>query len=102
MLFNKVLCLLVPAIIALYFYEKIINKKKTIKDLVCMYFIFNFLINVFCYSVIVFIFKRAYFLYSEQFTIKYMLLSLIIIPIITIVIIVLENNFKISVETVKK
>lgn len=99
---NQILCMFLPAMLALYIYTRIINIEKSNKELVYKFFLFQFLIILFSYIIIVFIFKHSTFVFTEQFTIKYMLLSVFFIISLPIIVLIIEENVKITLEVIKK
>lgn len=70
---NQIICLFIPSIIALY-----INEQTELYKGIRYYFMHVMLVNLFSYIITVYIFKQPYIEFTYTFTIKYLILSIMI------------------------
>lgn len=98
---NQILSIFLPAVFALYVYQKINKKELGNKDCIIQYFIFVLLINIVSFLVSIYIFKRPGFIFTNVFTVKYLGLSSVIGVILSFIISFIEKNFEISIRVDK-
>lgn len=70
---NQIICLFIPSIIALY-----INEQTDLYKGIKYYFMHVMLVNLFSYIITVYIFQQPYIEFTYMFTIKYLILSIMI------------------------
>lgn len=98
---NELLSLFLPAVFAVYLYQKINKKELSNKNTIIYYLIFVLLINIASYLISIYVFKRPDFIFTNVFTFKYLILSLVIGIFFSFVISFIEKNFEITVEVDK-
>ncbi|MBP3707018.1 MAG: hypothetical protein J6J36_00170 [Clostridia bacterium] len=70
---NQIICLFIPSIIALY-----INEQTELYKGIRYYLMHVMLVNLFSYIITVYIFEQPYIEFTYMFTIKYLILSIMI------------------------
>lgn len=98
---NQILSIFLPAVFALYVYQRINKKELNNKEAIVHYFIFVLLINIVSYLVTIYIFKRPEFIFTNVFTVKYLMLSSLLGVIFSFLISFIEKNFEISIRVDK-
>lgn len=95
---NQLIGLLLPGIISLKMNDRFLGKTENLRERIEMYFCYVLFINLFSYIVTVYIFKTPLFIFTNQFTIKYIILSLVFAIIIPLVRKIFKNNVEIRME----
>ncbi len=86
MVVNQIIGIMLPSIAGMHMYREIYGESKSIFKKIEIYLLLVLFTNLFSYSFVVYVQKNKGFEFTNQFTIKYIILSLffsIILPIIT-------------------
>jgi hypothetical protein len=100
--FNEVMALIMPSIIALLCYSKIIRIKITFLDGICYLALFMLITNLICYAILIYLNKTLIFFFSNMFTLKYSLLATVVALIIVLGYRFLELNISINLRVESK
>ena len=98
---NQFISLLLPSIIGLKQCDKYYGKYQNIKNIIERYFICVLFVNMFSYLIVIYIFKQPDFIFTNQFTLKYLLLSTVISYLLPIIGKLLSDNIKIDFKVKK-
>lgn len=98
MTINQIMALLLPSIISLEINEKIENEEKDTRKLIKKYLKSLYIVNIIAYIIIIYIAKQPQFIFTNQFTVKYVLLAGIIAILYPIMEHIIKNNIGIEVE----
>lgn len=98
---NQLIGLLLPSIIGLKVYDKLYGEEKDVLRRIERYLINVLYVNLISYIIVVYIFKVPYFIFTNQFTIKYMILSLIILLILPRIEKKIKGNLEVKVRVEK-
>ncbi len=101
MIFNQIIGMLLPGFLGLKVYDNIDGEEKSILKRIERYFLLVLFTNLITFSFMVFVRNVKGFEFTNQFTIKYILLSLVIAFILPIVNKFWQDKFKVNV-VVKK
>ena len=99
---NQLIGLLLPGIISLKMNDRFLGKTENLRERIEMYFCYVLFINLFSYIVTVYKFKTPLFIFTNQFTIKYIILSLVFAVIIPLVRKIFKNNVNFDKEKLLK
>ena len=89
-----------PIFIALKIFNHLNQNKLKLSDLIIFYFIFNSIINLILYAINVYIFSNDVIAFTSTFTVKYLLLSIVLSTIIPIPIHILFKKFSIKINNI--
>ncbi len=98
---NQIISFFLPAFFAVYIFQKINNKEMSNQECIIKYFTFVLIINILSYFVSIYIFGKPYFIFTNVFTLKYLLLSLIEGVIISFLVSFIEKNIEINIRVDK-
>ncbi|SEU09444.1 hypothetical protein SAMN05421676_12014 [Salinibacillus kushneri] len=98
MTFNEVMALIMPSVIGLLFYSKIIQRSITWFEVLSNLALLIVITNSICYGLLIFIFNRTTLLFSILFTMKYSILATLISVVIAFIYRFIELNVKIKVK----
>lgn len=93
---NELICVLLPSIISLKMYDKIFGEEKDIIKRIEVYLKYVLLVNLITDAITTFVFKVFEFVYTSQFIVKYLALSIIIGIILPIIERIIKDNIKIG------
>ncbi|OLS37814.1 hypothetical protein [Bacillus sp. MRMR6] len=100
--FNEVMALILPSIIALHFYSKVIRGKLNLLDVFCHSALFMVFTNAICYAILIYLNKTLIFDFTNIFTLKYSLMATFVALIIVVCYRFLELNIRISLRVESK
>lgn len=95
MFFNEVMALVMPAIIGLFFYSKLIRKNPSFFDGFCYLVLFLMLTNCLCYGILIFLRNTVAFVFTESFTLEYSVMATLIALVMAIIVRFVELNVKV-------
>ena len=98
---NQLMGILLPSLICVKQMEKIYGEERKLKKILERYFKCVLFVNLIAYIVLVYIFKQPNIVFTYQFTIKYLLLSLVIAYTLPIIWKVVQDNVKIEIKAEK-
>jgi len=98
---NQLIALLLPSIIGVKVYDKICGEEKTKRKIVERYLKCVLFINLIAYIVTIYVFKSPEFIFTNQFTVKYIILSVVIAKIFPIVEQFINENLNIEIKVEK-
>lgn len=98
---NQFIAMFLPAIFATYTNEKLVKKEIEYKEWIQRYLMFTLLINIINFAIVIFIIKNKDFIFTNIFTLKYLLLSIVIGSILSLIISFIEKNMEISIRVDK-
>ena len=93
---NQLIGLLLPSIISLKTYDKIYGEEKNLRKRIEIYL--KSVLFVFSYIITAYIFRTPNFLFTNQFTIKYVILSVAIASIFPFIEKIIKDNVKIGIK----
>jgi len=102
MSFNEVMALVMPAIIGVLFYSKIIGRKLTFFDGLCHTVFFMLITNCICYAISIYLKKTLEFVFSNSFTLKYSIMATCVSIVFVILYRFIDLNISISLKVVSK
>lgn len=95
---NQLIGLLLPSIISLKTYDKIYGEEKNLRKRIEIYLKSVLFVNLFSYIITAYIFRTPNFLFTNQFTIKYVILSVAIASIFPFIEKIIKDNVKIGIK----
>jgi len=98
MTINQIMALLLPSIISLKICEKLEGKEKSTQKFVRMYLKSLLMVNTLAYVIIIYIVQMPQFIFTNQFTVKYILLATIIAALYPVIEHAVRTNIGIGVE----
>ncbi len=98
MTFNEVMALIMPSIVALLFYSKIIKRNITWFEAISTFALFMFITNVICYGILTIILNTTSLLFTITFTMKYSILAIVIAVLVAILYRFIELNININLK----
>lgn len=98
MTINQIMALLLPSIISLKIYEKLEGEEKNKQKFVIKYLISLLIVNALAYAITIYVAKQPHFTFTNQFTVKYILLASIIATLYPIIQKIIKTNIGIEVE----
>jgi 4-hydroxybenzoate polyprenyltransferase len=102
MTFNEVMALIMPSIIALLFYSKVIRRKLTFFEGLCHLVLFMLITNSICYAISIYLNKTLFFVFSISFTMKYSIMATCVAIVIAVLYRFLELNLHINLRVESK
>lgn len=93
---NQIFAMIVPSIVSIKLYEKLDGKLEKNYNLVERFLKSVLMINLINYIILVYIVNQKEFIFTNQFTIKYILLSIVIGIIYPVIEKIVKMNIKIS------
>ena len=99
---NQILSIFLPAVLAMYLYQRINKKEINTQECIIKYFTFVLIINTASHLISVYIFGNLDFVFNSVFTVKYLCLSSFLGVVASFVISFLEENLEINIRTDKK
>lgn len=94
---NQLIAIFLPSVISLTHYQKSKNNIYFIK----IYLLYVLFINTLSYMILIYVFKNPNFIFTNQFTIKYIFLSTTIAYILPIICNFVTSNIKINIRIQK-
>jgi len=98
---NNLFAVLFPSLIAVKQCNKLYGEIHGIRNVVERYLTCILFINLISYVIIIYLFKQPYFIFTNQFTLKYLILSIVIAYILPIVGKFLGDNINIDIKVKK-
>lgn len=98
MVVNQLMALLLPGIIYLKAYEKFSKKETKGEESIRKYLTGTMIINMSIYFIVIYILKTPLFIFTNQFTLKYMVLSIMVAVIFAIIERIIKANVEIEME----
>ncbi len=99
---NQILSIFLPAMFAMYIYQKINKKETNNQKCIITYFVFVLIINIISYCVSIYAFGKPYFTFTNVFTFKYLVLSSVVGAIVSYAMSFIEKNLDINIRVDKK
>ena len=78
MVINQLMALLLPGVVTLKMYEKLEGEENRVQKLIKKYLKAILVINIFMYLIVIYIMKIPQFIFTNQFTVKYILLDIVV------------------------
>ena len=98
---NQLIGLFLPSIIGLKKCDKHFGKYRDIKNIFERYFICVLFTNILSYLIVIYIFKQPDFIFTNTFTLKYLILSTFISYLLPIIGAFLKDNINIDIKVKK-
>ena len=98
---NQILGILLPSIVCVKQIEKTYGEAKTTKKIIERYLESILFVNLIAYMITIFIFKKPFFIFTNLFTVKYIVLSIIISYILPIIWKVIKDWVEIDLKVEK-
>lgn len=98
---NQLIGLLLPSIVSLKVYDKIYGEEKGISKRVERYLKSVLFVNLLSYIITIYIFRVPNFIFTNQFTTKYLILAIAISILFPIIEKIVTDNIKIGIKVEK-
>lgn len=98
---NQLIGLLLPSIVSLRTYDKIYGEEKCIRTRLERYLKSVLFVNLLSYIITIYIFRVPNFIFTNQFTTKYVILSIAIAIIFPLAEKILKDNIKVGIKVEK-
>lgn len=98
---NQLIGLLLPSVIGVKTYDKLYGTETSKRKIIERYLKCVLFINLISYIVTIYIFKKPEFTFTNQFTVKYIILSVVIAVIFPIVELFIHENLDIEIRVEK-
>lgn len=98
---NQLMALLLPSIIGLKQCDKYYGKAKDKKSIIERYLICVMFINIFSYAISIYIFRQPDFIFTNQFTLKYLIMSSFFAYLLPVIYKFIDNNININIKVKK-
>ena len=98
---NQLIGLLLPSIVSLRTYDKICGEEKCIRTRLERYLKSVLFVNLLSYIITIYIFRVPNFIFTNQFTTKYVILSIAIAIIFPLVEKILKDNINVGIKVEK-
>lgn len=102
MSFNEIMALIMPSIIALLLFSKVIKRKITLIEGIGYMALFMLMTNSVCYAILIYLNRTITFVFTNSFTLKYSLLATCLAIIIALGYRFLELNLSINLKVETK
>lgn len=102
MFINQLMALLLPGVITLKIYEKLEGEEIRTQKIIKKYLKAIFIINLFMYLIVIYIIRKPEFIFTNQFTVKYIILATIIAIIYPVIEKFVRENINIEVKVEPK
>lgn len=99
---NQILSVFLPAVLAVYVYERINKKEMSKHEVVIKYFVFVLIINILSYLISIYAFGNTGFVFTNVFTVKYLCLASALGVIISFIMAFVEKNLEVNIRVDKK
>ena len=98
---NQIIGLFLPSIIGIIKYKKLFGNVENTSSYIELYLLLVLLTNIVSYAISIWLFKQPGFEFTNQFTVKYILLSSFIVYLLPIIGKLICSNFSVDI-VVKK
>lgn len=98
---NELIALLLPSLICVKQLEKIYGEEQKLKRIIERYLKSVLFVNLVSYLIVIFVFKQTEFIFTNQFTVIYIILSIVIAYILPIIKKVFQDNFNVEIKVEK-
>lgn len=98
MVVNQLMALLLPGIVYLNTYEKLFKKEINREDGIRKYFTGTLIINMIVYLIVIYVLKTPLFIFTNQFTLKYLALGIISAVVFAIIEKFVKTNIDVEIE----
>ncbi len=98
---NQLISIFLPSIFGLKQCDKVFGEAKGRNNLIERYLTCVLCVNFILYAIIIYIFKQPDFIFTNQFTIKYLALSSLLSYLLPIVWKLLNDNIKLNIRVKK-
>ena len=98
---NQLIGLLLPSLICVKQLEKIYGEEQKLKKIIERYLKSLLFVNLIAYIIVICIFRKTDFIFTNQFTVKYIVLSIAIAYIIPLFQKIIKDNFSIEIKVEK-
>lgn len=102
MFINQIMALLLPGVVTLKVYEKLEGEENRIQKNIKKYLKAVLLINLAMYLIVIYLVKKPEFTFTNQFTVKYILLATVIAIIYPVIEKFIRDNVSLDVEVKAK
>ena len=98
---NQLIGLLLPSIIALKMHNKLEEKEENLKKQIERYLIYVMIVNTISYIITIYIFKQPNIVFTYLFTVKYVMLALVVSIIIPVIEKFILTNMEVEIKVEK-
>ena len=98
---NQLIGLLLPSIIALKMHNKLEEKEENLKKQIERYLIYVMIVNTISYIITIYIFKQPNIVFTYLFTVKYVILALVVSIIIPVIEKFILTNMEVEIKVEK-
>ena len=95
---NQLISIFLPSILGLKQCNKTFGEAQSISKLIERYMVLVLAINIILYALVIYIFKQPNFIFTNQFTLKYLVLSSVLSYILPIVWKYLKDNINLDIR----
>lgn len=98
---NQLIGLLLPSIVSLQTYDKIYGEEKRLRVRIERYLKSVLFVNLLAYIITICLFRKPNFIFTNQFTIKYLILAITIAIVFPLIEKIFRDNVKLEVKVEK-
>ena len=98
---NQLISIFIPSIIGLKQCDKIFGEAKNKRNLIERYLTCVLCVNFILYAIVIYIFKQPDFIFTNQFTLKYLALSSVLSYVLPIIGKLLKDNINLDIKVKK-
>jgi len=102
MIINQLMALWLPGVLTLKVYEMIDGEEKSLQKMIIKYLKAILIINLLVYLILVYVIRKSDFIFTNEFTVKYMIMAIVISIIYPIIEKVIKTNIDIGVKVEHK
>lgn len=95
---NQLIGLLLPSIISLKTYDKIYGEEKCLRVRIERYLKSILFVNLLSYIITIYVFRTPNFIFTNQFTTKYLILSIAIAVVLPLIDKIIKDNIKVGIK----
>jgi len=95
---NQILGILFPSLVSLKVYDKIEKKEKSIGARIEKYLRSVLFVNLLSYIITIYIMRVPNFIFTNQFTTKYIIMSVVIATLFPVIEKIIKDNLKVEIK----
>lgn len=93
---NQLLALFLPSVISCIQIEKCFGESKNVQQMIIRYIVSVLFINIIMYGLMIYIVNKPYFIFTNQFTLKYIIISTVLAYILPIIVKYIKETVSIN------
>lgn len=100
-LFNEIFALLLPSLVGVSECNKVFGEIHGKRNVIERYLKCILFINLFSYMITVYVFKQPYFVFTNQFTLEYAIISIVLAYLLPVLWKLISDNISINLKVKK-